>query len=152
MALLSAGAAACLAPATSPFCIMGVQTRLLCILCCHAQVWQWAPAGPEDDNTSGWQHLRNHPHTAFYLSTGRNRGVEFRHSPGMLCPCLLYALFLLGHRDTLVGGRPTSGVEDDGLGFKVDSASMPEPRQWRSHAGGRFMQRARIISGAKLLW
>jgi hypothetical protein len=76
MALLSAGAAACLAPATSPFCIMGVQTRLLCILCCHAQVWQWAPAGPEDDNTSGWQHLRNHPHTAFYLSTGRNRGVE----------------------------------------------------------------------------
>lgn len=25
----------------------------------------WPPAGPEDDNTSGWQHLRNHPHTAF---------------------------------------------------------------------------------------
>jgi hypothetical protein len=29
---------------------------------------------------------------------------------------------------------------------------MPEPRQWRSHAGGRFMQRARIIPVAKLLW
>ncbi|KAH8780380.1 hypothetical protein BGZ57DRAFT_1003826 [Hyaloscypha finlandica] len=28
---------------------------------------KWPPAGPEDDNTSGWQHLRNHSHTALSL-------------------------------------------------------------------------------------
>jgi hypothetical protein len=131
---------------------MVVQTRLLCILCYHEQVWQWPPAGPEDDNTSGWQHLRNYPHTAFYLSTGRNRGVESDirqeyYGPACYSLCFSLDIVILG-----VGGKADFQGREDGLGFKVDSASMLEPRQWRCHAGGRFMQRAWIITEAELLW
>lgn len=139
-------------PATSPFCIKGVRACLLCILCCHAQVWRWAPAGPEGDNISGWQHLRNHPHTAFYLSSDRKRGVESDIRQEYCVPTCYSLCFSLDIAILGVGREADFRVEDDGLGFKVESASMLEPRRWRCHAGGRFMQRARIISETKLLW
>ena len=77
---------------------------------------------------AAFEELYPYPHTAFYFSTGRDKGVE----SDIREECCVPTCYTLGFSldiVILVGGRPSSRVEDDGLGFKVDSASMLEPRQ-----------------------